>query len=235
MQRKLFLFIILSFLGFSIVAQEANDPAQKPITQSALYTQHLRKYAVAARWNDYEVAKQALYDLILINPSNDSLIYTLAYYYYEKEQFASAMLVSQELLTRNPKSIDYLQLSAASCEAVGVLDKALQNYESLYLLTDDITLLYKICFLQLDLKRFTECSTNVDILLSKPEVDTVKVAFNDAENRPKEYLMRVAVLNLKGLISIELGDKGSAKKYFEEALSTAPDFQPAKLNLIKVK
>ena len=211
------------------------NTAQQP-SSAAILTQHfLKKYAIASRWNDYEVAKDALYDVIAENPNNDSLIFTLAYFYYENQRPASALLATQDLLARDPKNLTYLELAGASSEALGALDRALQHYESLFLLTNNVSTLYKIAFLQYDLKRFNESNTNTDILLTKAEMDTLKVVFNDAEGKPKEYAMRVAVLNLKGLVAQELGNKEEAKKHFEGALALAADFIPAKQNLNKLK
>jgi Tfp pilus assembly protein PilF len=96
--------------------------------------------------------------------------------------------------------------------------------------------LYKMAFLQYDLKRFNEAITSIDILLTNKEVEASKVTFNDAENKPKEYPMTVALLNLKGLAVLDhLGDKAASKKLFDQALATAPDFVLAKQNLNKVK
>jgi Tfp pilus assembly protein PilF len=63
----------------------------------------------------------------------------------------------------------------------------------------------------------------------------MKVSFNDAQSKPKEYPMKVAVLNLKGLIKQETGDNVTAKKIFAEALAISPDFIAAKQNLAKIK
>jgi len=217
-------------------AASTPTPSQPPQPQMSALTQHfLRKYALASQWNDFAVAKDALYDLIIENPSNDSLLFTLAYFYYENRQHAPALLVSLDLLARSPKNLNYLEIAAVSGEALGVLDKALQNYETIYLLTSNVNSLYKIAFLQYDLKRFGESLTNADILLSKAEVDTEKVYFTDQENKSKEYPMKVAVLNLKGMIQLEQNDKAAAKKSFEDALALAPDFVLAKQNLAKAK
>jgi tetratricopeptide (TPR) repeat protein len=199
-------------------------------------TEHFyKKYMTAVQWNDFDVAKDALYDLIIENPLNDSLIYSLAYFYYENQKYVPAVLVSQQLLNRNPKSVAALEISAVGYETMGVPDRALQNYESLYLITNNIATLYKMAFLQYDLKRFTESLASADILLSNKELDSAKVVFNDVEKKSKEYPMKVAILNLKGLIQQEhFGDKAAARKLYEEALAIAPDFIPARENLQKV-
>jgi tetratricopeptide (TPR) repeat protein len=245
--KRIVIIFLISGLSLAAGAQTQKqpakaEPAKTPTTQPAKQavsplTEHFyKKYITALQWSDYEVAKDALYDLIIENPANDSLIFSLAYYYYENEKFASAVLVSQQLLARNPKNIPALEISAVGYEVMGVPDRSLQNYESLYLLTNNVNTLYKMSFLQYDVKRFTECLATIDILLAKPELDSLKVAFNDVENKPKEYPMKVSVLNLKGLaVQEQFGDKAAAKKLFEEALAIAPDFVMAKQNLAKVK
>jgi tetratricopeptide (TPR) repeat protein len=215
---------------------QAKPQEQQKATINPLTEHFYKKYITALRWNDQEVAKDALYDLIMENPQNDSLIFNLAYYYYENQNYPSAVLVSQQLLARNPKNTAALEISAVGYEYMGVPDRSLQNYESLYLLTNNITTLYKMAFLQFDLKRYAESLTSIDILLTNKDLDATKVVFNDVENKQKEYPMKVAVINLKGMaVQEHLGDKAAAKKLFEEALAMAPDFVLAKQNLAKVK
>ncbi len=217
--------------------KQTTVPADEKTKPSNPFAQHYyNKYMTALQWNDYEVAKDALYDLIIEDPMNDSLIYNLAIYYYENQKYVSAVLVCQPLLARNPKNQAALEISAVGYQTMGVPDRALQNFESLYLLNNNISILYKMAFLQYDLKRFTEALASIEILLASNELDKSKVVFNDAENKQKEYPMKVSVLNLKGLIQLEhMGDKVAAKKAFDEALAIAPDFVSAKQNLEKVK
>lgn len=213
----------------------ATEPAQQNQQANAFVNHYLVKFNVAMRFNDPDVARDALYDLLVANPSNDSLLLNLAYIYYENQKYPSAILVSQELLARNSKNATVLELAAASYEALNIYDKALQHYESLYLQTNAYPALYKMAFLQYDLKRFKECSATSDILLSKKEADELKVSYPTADNQAKEFPIKVAVLNLKGMIAREEGDKAGAKKLFEQALALAPDFAQAKENLSKLK
>lgn len=218
---------------------ETQVPATTPEPQinnetDPVLEHYYKKYAMASRWNDTQVAKSALYDMIIRRPENDSLIFTLAYMYFDGRQYAPAMLVSQELLARDSKNLAYLELSAASFEALGILDRSLQNYETLYLLSNNTMALYKIAFLQYDLKRYEEGLTNVDILLKKPDAETIKIGFNDTSNKPKDFSMKYAVLNLKGMLLEGKGDKAGAKKVYEDIIMQAPDFQPAVANLAEL-
>ncbi len=213
---------------------ETKPTENQPV--NALTDHYYKKYLTALQWNDNEVAKDALYDLIIENPQNDSLIFNLAYYYYENQKYISSVLVSQQLLKRNPKNTGALEMAAIGYEMMGVRDRSLQSYESLYLLTNDITTLYKMAYLQFELKRFAEALASLDILMVKNDVDTLKLVFNDAANQQKEYVMKVAVLNLRGMVIQEhMGDTAGAKKLYQEALALAPDFVPAKQNLEKLK
>jgi hypothetical protein len=110
----------------------------------------------------------------------------------------------------------------------------LPSYESIYLQTSNVGVLYKMASLQYETKKYPEALTNLDIILTKPEAQTLKATFNDAQGKPKEYILKVSVLNLKGLI-VQETDKVAAKKLFTEALALAPDFVAAKENLAKLK
>ncbi|HEV8513645.1 MAG TPA: hypothetical protein VGQ59_10225 [Cyclobacteriaceae bacterium] len=205
-------------------------PKMNPLTQH-----YAMKYSLALQWGDQEVAKDALYDLIIENQGNDSIIYDLAIYYYQSQKYAPAVLVSQELLKRNPKNVAALEIAAVGCENLGVPDRSLQYYESLYLLQNNPTVLYKMAFLQYRLKRYKESITSIDILMADKAAESLKVNYNDAAGKQKEYPMKVALLNLKGLVAQEQGDKVAAKKLYDEALALAPDFAPAKENVTKLK
>jgi tetratricopeptide (TPR) repeat protein len=240
------LFLILIGCSFTLSGQSLNQKHKNPPAEtkpaagqkqplSPASQHYFAKYAAASRWNDMSVARDALYDLIVENPSSDSLMFTLAYFYFQNQSYASTLLISQDLLARDAKNATYLELAAVSAQELGVHDKALQHFESLYLVSNNIATLYQIAFLQFNLKRYTECLASVNILLGKPEASTTNVVFNDPQGKQKEYPMKVAIINLKGLVALEQGDKVAARKSFNEALALAPDFVPAKDNLEKAK
>lgn len=251
------LMMMIVGLGFSQKKKDPVKPESKPETKTEatttpattptetqakpeqqanpLLNHYLVKFNVAMRFNDSDAAKDALYDLLVENPNNDSLFLDLAFMYYENQKYPSAILVCQELLARNKNNSTAVELTASSFEALNIYDKALQHYETLYLQTNAYPALYKMAFLQYDLKRYKECSATSDILLSKKEADELKVSYPTTDNKSKEFPIKVAVLNLKGLIAQESGDKVEAKKFFEQALALAPDFVQAKENLSKLK
>ncbi len=219
----------------SILVQAQNEPAKpaqnQPTAAQVLSIHYARTYQAAMRYNDFSVAKSALLNLLVENPQNDSILYSLSVLYYQMQQYASAALSAQDVLTINPDNIGALEVAAVSYESIGAREKALETYETLYLKTDDFQVLYKMAFLQYDMKKYSESRTNADILLGKKEALELKSVYKMADGTDKEFPIKAALLNLKGLISKEEGDKAAAKGFFEQALAIAPDFQMAKDNL----
>lgn len=257
MKKSVFVLILISITSIAFAQKKKKNekaeakqetttaPAQPQQAQSAtpndsvqinpLIRHYFIKYQLAVQWGDYEEAKDALYDLIIENQATDSIVYELAYYYLQNQKYAPAVLVAQELLKRNPKNAAALEVCGIGFENLGVLERALQNYESLYLLQSEPAVLYKMAFLQYRLKRYKESGTSSDILLSDKSIDSLTVNYTNANGQNKAYAMKVALFNLKGLLALDQGDKVNAKKYFEQALAIAPDFALAKDGLAKTK
>src|SRR5678815_4223614 len=100
------LVLLLVFCAVAAGAQSLNQkrsqtatvqpqaaPVEKP-PLSAASQHYLRKYSTASRWNDMGVAVDALYDLIVGNPANDSLIFTLGYFYFQNQRYASSLIIA---------------------------------------------------------------------------------------------------------------------------------------------
>ncbi len=222
---------IMSLPSFGQETPEQQEQ-KKPLTAAQILVIHAaKKYQLAMRYNDLDGAKNALYSILAENPANDSVLYSLSYLYLEQGQFASAAISAKDLNSLNPENIGALEILGISYENLGLQDKALEAYEDLYFKTSDYQTLYKVAFLQFQTGKYGESMTNADILLGKPEADQLKTVFNTTDNQQKEFPIRVALLNLKGLNAKAQGNMADAKKYFEEALAVAPDFALAKENL----
>ena len=229
---RLGLLFLTGVLLIGNVARAQSDTTRQE--KSPLYWLFDAHYRMAVQYNDYTEAKSALYNLILLEPQNDSLRYNLAYLYYDAGKYPSVVLSCRDILKLNPNNLGALNLSGSAYENLGLKDKALANYEKFYMATSDINTLYKMAFLQYDLKKYAESDVNVDILLENEDLAKATVIFQAENQKNKEYPMKVAVLNLKGLVNIQLGNKEEAKKAFEDALTISPDFEQAKTNLAEL-
>ena len=118
------------------------------LAQDAEYKKQQTIYKKALVYNDFIVARTALYNMMAIKPGNDGLLDTLAYLYYEQQQYISSAITAQEAAKKNPGNLLALEIAGNSFENVGLNDKALEHYELLYLKNSDVTILYKMSFLQ---------------------------------------------------------------------------------------
>ena len=226
----------LALLFFATVsfAQEEQQPEQ--LTASQIFTSHYaRAYQAAIRYNDFNVAKHALYNMLVENPQNDSILYSLSLLYIQGQQYASAVLTSNDILAVNANHSGALEISAIGYENLGIKDKALSAYETLYLNTEDYNTLYKMAFLQYDLAKYAESKTNLEILLGKKESEELKSVYTLSDNQQKEYPIKVSLITLKGMINAAEGDKVNAQKHFNEALALAPDFELAKQQMAELE
>lgn len=234
-----YLVIVFLFVVSVVNAQDAaqsESPAGQQLTAGQIFSLHYaRTYQAAVRYNDYDIARHALYNILVENPQNDSILYSLSLLYYQSQNYASAALTAMDVIALNPNNISAKEIAAISFESIGAKDKALEQYESLYLATDNFQTLYKMAFLQYDLQKYAESVTNADILLTKKEAEELTAAFNDEAGNQKEYPIKVALMNLKGLIAQEQGDNASAESYYKQVLSIAPDFKMAKDALADLK
>ncbi len=188
-------------------------------------------FETASRFNDPVVARTALYNMMAMNPSNNDLLDSLAVFYFEYGQYASAAIAAKEAQKRNPENILAYEIAAISFESLKIKDRALTEYESLFLKNNNTFTLYKIAFLQYDLERYNESNTSADILLRRKEAAEQTIAFQRSDESQQEIPLTAALYNLKGIIAVQQSKPDEAKEMFNKALEVAPDFELAQTNL----
>ena len=120
-----------------------------------------------------------------------------------------------------------LEVSCVSLQNLGLKQEALNEYESLYLRTDRIDVLYTITSLQFELGNLTESLTNLEILLNNSQTEEMVARVSKGQNDTQDVPYRAQLNYLKGLVYIERDEKELAKKAFNLALTLSPDFQNA--------
>ena len=191
-------------------------------------------YEKAKTYNDPNVAITALYNMVAIQPDNVLLKDSLMREYLSLSQWAPTYMISREILAIQPNNNFVLEVSCVALQNLGLKQEALNEYESLYLRTDRVDVLYTISFLQFELKNLNESLTNLEILLNNDQTEEMVVSVSKDENDRQEVSMRAQLNYLKGLVFLEQGKNDLAKSSFNDALNLSPEFKNAldKLNLL---
>ncbi len=182
-------------------------------------------YTTAKSFNDLDMVKSALYNLIAENPYNASLYDSLAMIYYQKAQYVSAAIVAEQATKLNPQNMFTAEIAAVSFEAVGVKEKALGYYEKLYLNNSSINTLYKMAFLQMEVGRYAESNTSLDIIIGTPEAKENMIVFPTVNQKGQNVSLEVASYRIKAMIEEEKGNTEEAKAKYLEVLKMEPNFQ----------
>ncbi len=228
-----FISLIILSIGTSL-AQTSTDSIPKfdPKVKSALNMADQMAYQAALRFNDLEVAKDKLYNLMVRNPEDLRYMEALGSLYFESGQYTSSALVAMDILKINDKNVGALEIASYALEQLGAFDRALPYYESLHLLTGDNFSLYKSADLQYSMKRYAEAMNSLTMLMKVAKADE-KIGFPISETETQQVSMKAAALNLKGLVYLDQNSKTEAKAAFTEALTLEPNFNKAKENLAK--
>ena len=125
--------LLLALLVFGAFSE--TKAQNKEVQETQLYKLFQMKYIFGRKYHDNDVAKDAMYSMIAMDPTDDSLKLQLAAYYFDNNVYASSLFVSADLLSRNENNLGALRINAGSYENMGLREKAIDSYESLYLKT----------------------------------------------------------------------------------------------------
>ncbi|MBI95324.1 MAG: hypothetical protein CMB94_03200 [Flammeovirgaceae bacterium] len=201
-------------------------------TQSTEFDIQKSIYEKAKSYNDPNVAITALYNMVALQPDNLLLKDSLMREYLSLSQWAPTYMISREIMALQPNNNFALEVSCVALQNLGLKQEALNEYESLYLRTDRVDVLYTISFLQFELKNLNESLTNLNILLENEQTEEMMVSVNKNQNERQEVSMRAQLNYLKGLVFLEQGKNDLAKESFNSAIELSPEFNNAieKLN-----
>ena len=201
-------------------------------TQSTEFDIQKSIYEKAKSYNDPNVAISALYNMVALQPDNLLLKDSLMREYLSLSQWAPTYMISREIMALQPNNNFALEVSCVALQNLGLKQEALNEYESLYLRTDRVDVLYTISFLQFELKNLNESLTNLNILLENEQTEGMMVSVSKNQNERQEVSMRAQLNYLKGLVFIEQGKNDLAKESLNSAIQLSPEFNNAieKLN-----
>lgn len=218
---KYFLATVLIFCSASVVMAQG----KKNKTDSEYLA-----YRTALKYGDLPVARNAVMDLIIKYPDKTQWKDTLLAIYGAMGMYEQAILLGEEIIQTKANDTNTLRIVAVSYENLGVLNKAIEYYDKVLALRNDLFFRYKLAICQYGLKRNAESMANVDKIIGDKSVGDQKVNIS-YESGNQDVPMLAAALNLGGIIFIDEHKYPEAKFYFESALKLEPNFMLAQNNL----
>lgn len=221
--KFLVLAITMVFASQGVMAQDSTYISNE-------YAKAIATLRKAEQYNDVLVQKQALTDILVLNPIDSAAMRMLAELYYNTSQFASSALVGLDFLQKYNNNGIALEIVALSYENLRLYDKAVEYYEKLWLKTEDVNVQYQMAYLQYSIERFAEAEANLVMMEGKLK-DEDKIALAKSDGTAQEVSFKAAIYNLRGLMAVEQGKNEEAKGFFGQALALSPDFELAKNSL----
>lgn len=233
MKRK-FIVTVLFVLAAGCTFAQTKPRPERTETQKDTLPLEVKIYERAVLFNDFEVAKNALYTLITRYPERLDYLDSLARIYFTIGAYPQAILAAQIVLEKQPQNMALVELTAVSYSSMGQPKEALENYEKVYAATKNIQHAYQLAVLQYTMKRYGECEGMVKSILDNPKSKEEILSIND-QGGSQQVPLAAATLNLRGVMNKDLNKSEQAKADFEESLKLYPDFVLAKNNLEAMK
>ncbi|MFQ3575840.1 MAG: hypothetical protein SNJ77_05330 [Cytophagales bacterium] len=201
--------------------------------QEDLFSIKEKTFRMALKYNDLQVAKQAVFEMMVLKPEMKSLKDSLNIIYFNLGNHRENVMLSNELLedSKSPSYSTNLEIRAISYQNLGMIKESLQDYEKLHGLSKSIYHLYQIAALQYELKRFGECDLSISKILQSEEAATASITMPIDNRNQQKVLIKAAAFNMRGVLAMETNNLEQAKKSFNEAIALEKDFVLAKNNL----
>ena len=187
-------------------------------------------YKKAMQYGDFTVARTAILELMVKYPAKPEWKDTLLTIYGMMGMYEQAILLGEDILKSKATDTNTLKIVAISYENLSVLNKAIEYYDKVLALIDDVIIRYKLSVCQYGLQRYVESMANVDKILNDKKSTDAKITIN-YESSSQEIQLLAAALNVGGIILTDGKKYDDAKLYFEAALKMEPNFVLAQNNL----
>jgi tetratricopeptide (TPR) repeat protein len=220
--KILYTVLVFVMIGVSAIAQSSKEEA------IAIEKKIISK---AKRIGDPVVASYSMYKLIALEGENSTYKDSLTYMYYSAGKYGSCFMMANEVLKREPKNQDILELKASSLESLGALDKAMEVFAELFALSNNNYHGYNLSKLQLSIKKFEDAYTTIKKVEGLNDSGKVSVTFSINQTHTQQIELIAAIPYLKGLIEEELDKNEEAKLSYQKALKIQPEFVLAKEKL----
>ncbi|MEX1188391.1 MAG: tetratricopeptide repeat protein [Bacteroidia bacterium] len=232
--KQITLAIVLLFGVFTgLFAQKTTNQPTNPTIRV-----QEKIYRLALENNDLEVATNAVYQLLAIQPEKTSWEDTLCLLYHGRGYYLQSGSLAKKILKRNPEALAFREVLAQAYENTGNYLDALRQYDAL-LKADVINsvYLYKMVLMQYMLKYYNDCEKTVLKIIEDPASNnmTITTQIDPEVSEMKEVPLKAAILNILGVVYMDMNQSEKAEEAFNKALVLQPDYIMVKQNLLKLK
>lgn len=195
--------------------------------KEGLKKHYLRTYENALKYNDINVAINALHGYIAID---SGLVYkdTLSILYFNAKSYFSALLISEEVYKADASNVNAMARAAECYDELGDPKTAVGLYEQVVSKTKSPYHIYKMAVGQYQLKRNLECEVSARAVLADTSSKRIGVIFTFADGNQQAIPVNAAAANLLGVLKMDAKNYAAAKPEFEKALHFFPEFAGAK-------
>jgi tetratricopeptide (TPR) repeat protein len=236
-QKLLMKYLLLVALSlFILPASAQNKTKTEPAKETVGRTDdnNLEIYKKAMSFGDYEVAKNALFRLMVANPDSIKYLDSLVVLYFSVGAMPQCILAGNEYLKKDSANMNIMEMVALANSQLKKYKETVDLYEKMYMSSGNIYYAYQLAVNQYMLKRIGECNQMLDIIIKDPKSETEKIAITGDDNKPQQVPLKAAAMNLRGVILRDLNMEDKAKENFEAALKVMPEFALAKGNLANI-
>jgi len=190
-----------------------------------------QKLQQAKAYGDESIVANVMYSLIALEGPQSSYKDSLAYVYFNKRNYVSCFLVTNDLLKTKPENLELLEMNAVSLESMGALEKSKEAYEKLFAMTNDNYHAYKLAGIEFRMNQNEGAYATIKKAGQISGNEGLKITFQVNENYNQNVELKAAIAYLEGLIAVSLNKSVEAKTSFERAIQIFPDFVLAKSKL----
>lgn len=207
------------------------------IWAQSLFESQQEVYKQAMIYQDYQVAKNAVYTMIALEPKRIGLKDTLADVYFQAQDFSQCIKVCNDVLKQNSQQLYVREIKAISLQKLQDIKGAIREYEELYKQSNLLNYGYSLMILQYQMKRYGECEELIQLLFKHAKIETeiIQVSTQFVHQPYQKILLKATLFNMLGVISMDMNKNEQAQNYFEQALKISSNFLLAQNNLQLIK
>lgn len=225
---------LISFLLASVLVHAQSKPkaaAAPAVRHESAADFDLELYRKGILFGDYEIAKTALFNMIIRHPDSLNYLDSLVTLYFSLGQMPQCIFAGNQYLQHDTTNLSVMEMVALSYSQLNKNKESLEIYERMFRQTGNIYYAYQTAVQQFYLKRIGECNQMIDVIINDPKSATEKITINVDQSTQQQVPLKAAALNMRGIIFKEMSMMDKARSSFEESLKVMPDFALAKGNL----